>query len=89
MDASSADASFESAIDESLVVGTLSPVSRPRTSDITDPFVVYTPRGGSPLKNEVEVDRRTEEQESESGSSGDEDSVEFDPVRRAHRDSEG
>jgi len=44
MGSSSMDASFESAIDESLIEGTVSPLSRGSTrrriSDVTDPFVV-------------------------------------------------
>jgi len=59
MGSSSKDASFESAIDESLVEGTVSPLSRASTrgriSDVTDPFVV-----GSALRRQVSVESEEE-----------------------------
>lgn len=60
------DASFESAIDESLIVGTISPLSsRPRMSDVTDPFVAKLP-----LAKEI---KRDDEEGSEEDLTEDED----------------
>lgn len=65
------DASFESAIDESLIVGTLSPISRPRMSDVTDPFVARSPLGKEMAREDQDSQGETEE-ESESGETDDE-----------------
>ena len=68
--ASSADVSFESAIDKSLIEGSVSPLSfRPRISDVTDPFVTQ-----SPLRREAFLDAsETEEEEGEDVEETDED----------------
>jgi len=81
MDASSSsmDASFESAIDESLLEGIISPLSRGsargRISDVNDPFFFQ-----SGLKNQVAAQNEDEDDEEEEGS--EEEEADVSHVRR-------